>query len=361
MAAIKASPFWETSFKENNTPVFPLQTLYTSMEAFIKVPTTDLYKDRKPWDAADRDFNGTILNPTKTGPLYELYFGHIPEQEEYYNDEYTEAILVYPDDNQITMYTPHTRHFTEISGSSITIKWDAVPGAKSYKVYYAFVDSGAWVYIPANPKDPANPVYKHPNPANKEYGEEDDPRVEDKNNISINTNSFTHTGLKQATRYSYWITFGNDDGWSMKYDGYIGWVDTEVDHLPDPVKPKIDDQPAVKAENGPMNSLRWLPSPGATKYRAYWKDSLTSNTYHLITFRNYQAPLPGTFTEATDTVHYHGYEILWTDKPHEFHFLEPNTAYYYYVEAGNTYGWSDKSQGYIGMTISKPLPTPPAD
>jgi hypothetical protein len=85
MAALKTSAFWEVSYEEDgDDPVFPLQKLHESMENFIKVPSTGL-SDRGPWDKDERDEGSgmTILNPAKTGPLYELYFGHIPAKNEY--------------------------------------------------------------------------------------------------------------------------------------------------------------------------------------------------------------------------------------------------------------------------------------
>jgi hypothetical protein len=221
----------------------------------------------------------------------------------------------------VQQYDDFTQHFTVNSGSSISIRWGAVPGATSYKVYYALADSGAFVYIPANGAG----------------------------NNSTATTTFTHTGLDQGTRYSYWITavnaygesplrFTSDDNFD---DGYIGWVETIIDHIPAPVRPKIDEDPAVEAYPGPMISLRWLPSPGATKYRAYYRVNDTGD-YNLITFRNIMTGV--LFIETTETVHYHGYEITPTDT----HYLAPNTTYYYYIAAGNDFGFSDKEQGYIG-------------
>jgi hypothetical protein len=66
------------------------------MGDFVRVPTTaDVFKDRGPWVDADMDGRGgTLLRPTETGPLYELYFGHIPEKNEYV-DQSTTAVYVY--------------------------------------------------------------------------------------------------------------------------------------------------------------------------------------------------------------------------------------------------------------------------
>jgi hypothetical protein len=97
-AAIKKNAFWDVSYEEDgDDPIFPLQKLHERMEAFIKVPSTDLYNDRGPWGDGDWDgTGGTILDPTKTGPLYELYFGHVPGKEEYY-DQSAKANYVYPE------------------------------------------------------------------------------------------------------------------------------------------------------------------------------------------------------------------------------------------------------------------------
>jgi hypothetical protein len=85
MAAIKASPFWDSSYEVDNTQVFPLQNLHASMGDFVRTPTTAaVFTDRGPWGSADWDGRGgTLLRPTETGPLYELYFGHIPAKNEY--------------------------------------------------------------------------------------------------------------------------------------------------------------------------------------------------------------------------------------------------------------------------------------
>jgi hypothetical protein len=179
-------------------------------------------------------------------------------------------------------------------------------------VYYALVDSGAFVYIPAN-----------------------------NGNNSTSSTTFTHTNLDQGTRYSYWITSINAAGESDPYDGYIGYADTKVDHIPNAAIPKVDEQPAVKAEPGPTVSLRWLPTPGAKWYRVYYKINNTGD-YNLITFRDSGN---GTlFTDTTITYRYHGYQVTEDDK----HYPEPNTTYYYYVSAGNDIGWSDKADGFIG-------------
>jgi hypothetical protein len=99
MADMKASGFYEVSYTEDGKQVFPLKDLHASMGDFIKVPTTGtLYTDRGPWGADDWDNRGgTQLHPTKTGPLYELYFGHIPERDEYYLQS-DDAEYVYPVD-----------------------------------------------------------------------------------------------------------------------------------------------------------------------------------------------------------------------------------------------------------------------
>jgi hypothetical protein len=95
MAAIKASSFWNTSYKEEGNDVYPLRNLHERMGDFIKVPSAGtLYADRSPWGEVEwNDSGGTLLHPTKTGPLYELYFGHIPTKDEYLDPDGT---LVYP-------------------------------------------------------------------------------------------------------------------------------------------------------------------------------------------------------------------------------------------------------------------------
>jgi hypothetical protein len=211
-------------------------------------------------------------------------------------------------------------HFppNKITGSSITIEWDepyAGPEltstgkvkyngktfgkATSYKVYYALVDSGAFVYIPAN-------------------GE---------GNNSTTTTSFTHTGLDQGTRYSYWITAGNKYGWSDEYDGYIGYADTIVDHAPDPPQPNNTDEGPVSAWGGPMIALRWKPSPGATSYKIYYREESTS------------APLTFAFEYSNDTTVYHGGYVHPYTADQEY--LDHYTTYFYYIEAWNSYGHSD--------------------
>jgi hypothetical protein len=82
IAAIKESDFYEVSYTEG-TVVFPLKKLVEDMEKFIKVPPTAPYTDRGKWENADRKDGETIWNTAKTGPLYELYFGHIPGIDEY--------------------------------------------------------------------------------------------------------------------------------------------------------------------------------------------------------------------------------------------------------------------------------------
>jgi hypothetical protein len=216
----------------------------------------------------------------------------------------------------VVMYDNIAKHFTVNSGNQITIKWDAVLGATSYKVYYALVDSGAFVYIPAN--------------------------GEGKNGTADTT--FTHTGLNQGTRYSYWITAENANGESDPYDGYIGYADTIVDHKPDPVKPKNDDEGAIAAWNGPMISLRWIPSPGATSYKVYYKKGTTS------------ASLTYAFERSADTTTYLG-----GTSDGQTEYLDPFTTYHVYISAGNSHGWSNELEGYIGQATTGALPTPPAE
>jgi hypothetical protein len=95
MADLQASPYWNESYDDEGTTQFPLKELHASMGDFIKVPTTGtLYTDRGLWDKDDLYDNGsTSLVPAKTGPLYELYFGHIPAKSEYANQS---GPFVYP-------------------------------------------------------------------------------------------------------------------------------------------------------------------------------------------------------------------------------------------------------------------------
>jgi hypothetical protein len=81
IAQIKESDFY--GVKDSVTNKYPLHDLADAMQAFIKVPATAPYTDRGAWEAADRNGEETIWNTAKTGPLYELYFGHIPETTEY--------------------------------------------------------------------------------------------------------------------------------------------------------------------------------------------------------------------------------------------------------------------------------------
>jgi hypothetical protein len=178
-------------------------------------------------------------------------------------------------------------------------------------VYYALVDSGAVVYIPAN-------------------GE---------GNNGTDTTSFTHEGLDQGTRYSYWITAGNAYGYSDEYDGYIGYADTIVDHKPDPVKPKDDDEGAIAAWNGPMISLRWIPSPGATSYKVYYKKGSQASQSADLTYA---------FERSADTTTYLG----GTSDGQGGVYLDPNTTYHVYIAAGNSHGWSNELEGYIGQATT---------
>jgi hypothetical protein len=213
-----------------------------------------------------------------------------------------------------------TKHFTVLNGSSIKIEWDAVEDATAgYKVYYALVDSGAFVYIPANGEG---------------------------NNETTST-SFTHTGLDQGTRYSYWITAGNKYGYSEEYDGYIGYADTIVDHIPNTVKPKQDAEGAIAAWNGPMISLRWIPSPGATSYKVYYKKGSQATNATELTYA---------FERSADTTTYLG-----GTSDGQTDYLDPNTTYYVYISAGNSFGWSNQLEGYIGFATTGALPTPPAE
>jgi hypothetical protein len=96
MADIKESPFWNTSYEDDDGPVFPLQQLHARMGNFIKEPSAvTLYTDRGTWGDDERSGAATILSPAKTGPLYELYFGHIPGKTEYL-DQSSTAVYVYP-------------------------------------------------------------------------------------------------------------------------------------------------------------------------------------------------------------------------------------------------------------------------
>jgi hypothetical protein len=92
MATIKKSDFYEVSYTEGATTVYPLKNLVTKMQDFIKTPTTGLYTDYGPWTSVDLDAGKTKLH---SGALYELYFGHIPAKGEYYDPA---GELVYPDD-----------------------------------------------------------------------------------------------------------------------------------------------------------------------------------------------------------------------------------------------------------------------
>jgi hypothetical protein len=92
---IEKSGFYEVSYTEDGKQVFPLKELVTAMKDFIHVPASGLYTDRGPWENSECADGTTKLDLTKTGPLYERYFGHIPKKGEYLNE--AAEYLVYPD------------------------------------------------------------------------------------------------------------------------------------------------------------------------------------------------------------------------------------------------------------------------
>jgi hypothetical protein len=97
-AEIKASQFYEVSYNENALDVFPLKNLYNRMGDFIAVGAgATLYVDRPTWGDSERNSAGTILDKSKTGPLYELYFGPVPGKDDYLYPDNT-AGFAYPDD-----------------------------------------------------------------------------------------------------------------------------------------------------------------------------------------------------------------------------------------------------------------------
>jgi hypothetical protein len=92
--ALAASPFWEVSYEKDDTPTLPLQELSEEMLRFIStgdIPEVELYTERGPWLEADK----TAPTRLPAGPLYELYFGHIPGKDEYIDPD---GDLVYPDE-----------------------------------------------------------------------------------------------------------------------------------------------------------------------------------------------------------------------------------------------------------------------
>jgi hypothetical protein len=94
MATVKASPFYDVVAP--NTKEY-LHDLHDAMEQFIRVPASGLYTDYGPWTAGNLASSGSSRYTTKlpSYPLYELYFGHIPEREEY---RFPKAELTFLDD-----------------------------------------------------------------------------------------------------------------------------------------------------------------------------------------------------------------------------------------------------------------------
>jgi hypothetical protein len=106
----------------------------------------------------------------------------------------------------------------------------------------------------------------------------------------------------------------------------------------------MSEEGPVKLYFGPCMGLRWMPSPGATKYRAYYKVGNGTINPEPITF---QISTTGVLsTEVPGGGHYHGYVA----PDGTSHYLDEGSEYSYYVEAWNSYGWSDK--GYIGKATA---------
>jgi hypothetical protein len=87
---IERCTFYEVT---TSTGTFPLKDLVEQMKYFIIVPDTGLYTDYGPWTSDNIGVTGASI--MRSGALYELYFGHIPEKEEYI---FPDGELNWPDD-----------------------------------------------------------------------------------------------------------------------------------------------------------------------------------------------------------------------------------------------------------------------
>jgi hypothetical protein len=77
---IVASPLYELMDPE--TGFAPLKKLRERMEAYTAYPNINL-EDRKELDIPPGGNGAGFIDSTKSGPLYEYYFGHIPSKTEY--------------------------------------------------------------------------------------------------------------------------------------------------------------------------------------------------------------------------------------------------------------------------------------
>jgi hypothetical protein len=221
----------------------------------------------------------------------------------------------------VVPYTDNARHFTitpgdNITGDTITIRWNAAARATSYRLSYKKGEGTVNVYLVIGTGD-------------------------------VGTTTLTtlnHTGLEQGTVYQYSIVAINDYGESEKTD--LAITITPVTRIPRNV---TQEGAEVSAWGGPTIYVNWEYPGGATKYRVYYTigGRSAAGPFILCTFYPYVGE---PFTEMTGGGHYHGagYDVANAT----YHYLNTDTTYSYYVEAGNTWGWSDISQGYIGTATT---------
>lgn len=126
---------------------------------------------------------------------------------------------------------------TVASSSSITVSWDAVSGATSYKVYY---EMGPTSY---------------------------DMTLAD----TVTATSYTHTGLKINTTYVYYIKAVNSAGESAAEGGAPrGAATTRL------IVPSTPTNVTATALSSGSIEISWTAATGATSYKIYWGDKSSS-------------------------------------------------------------------------------------
>jgi hypothetical protein len=182
---------------------------------------------------------------------------------------------------------------TVVSGTSITYRWNASPGATNY-----------WLLVSTSSNISDTSKYKF--------------------NYAVgNVTQYTNTGYpNNGTTYYWWVNAYNSGGWSLQSQLLANgcWF---ISGNPPPSAPTLVYPGNGTNASGTSIAYRWNASATATNYFLLVSTSSNSSDTSKYKFANYV----GNVTQFTDT----GY---------------PNngTTYYWWVNAGNSAGWAPSSQ-----------------
>ncbi len=221
-----------------------------------------------------------------------IYFFKVKAKNTLIEGEFTSTIRV----NLKLTLPGQPKNLQKISGtqSSITIGWNSVSTADSYKIYRAQNSEGPYSLIKSNNQG----------------------------------TSFTNTGLSRGTAYHYKVSANSDvidEGANISLEGPKS---SSISITTIPAEPT-----SIRVSDSTTSSLKvsWNAVNGATGYKIY--SSLYSNS---------------SFTEVgTSSGTYHNVTGLNDD-----------TTYYFKVKAYNTTGYSSYSSSANGKTQLKPLVAP---